>query len=67
VWRNNPEDTILQGLYCSAVQLYNSLPCNIKKVASDLDRFKQERKDFLIEKAFYSVHEYLTLDSIEHN
>jgi hypothetical protein len=26
-----------------------------------------KQKDFLIEKAFYSVHEYLTLDSIEHN
>jgi hypothetical protein len=58
---------IKKGLYYSAVQLYNSLPRNMKKVASDLDRFKQELKDFLIEKAFYSVHEYLTLDSIEHN
>jgi hypothetical protein len=58
---------IKKGLYYSAVQLYNSLPRNIKKVASDLDRFKQKLKDFLIEKVFYSVQEYLTLDSIEHN
>jgi hypothetical protein len=51
---------IQKGLYYSGTILYNSLPCNIKKVVYDVDRFKHKLKDFLIENAFYSVEEYFT-------
>jgi hypothetical protein len=37
------------------------------QVRVDLDRFKHKLRDFLIENAFYSVEEYITLDFNEYN
>jgi hypothetical protein len=53
---------IKKGLYYYGTILYNSLPCDIKKVGYDVDRFKHKLKDFLIENPFYSVEEYLSMN-----
>jgi hypothetical protein len=53
---------IQKGLYYSGTILYNSLPCNIKKVVCDVDRFKHKLKGFLIVNPFYSVDEYLSMN-----
>jgi hypothetical protein len=46
-------------VYYSGITLFNSLPLNIEKVAHNINKFKHELRQFLMENSFYSVEEYI--------
>jgi hypothetical protein len=47
-----------KGVLYSGSKVYNCLPSNIKVLPNDAKRFKSTLKSYLIEQAFYSLHEY---------
>lgn len=50
---------VQKGVYYSSIKLFNVLPPHIKCLHTELPKFKQSLKDYLIEKSFYTVDEYL--------
>jgi hypothetical protein len=51
-----------QSIAYSGVLVYNKLPSEIKSVNSII-KFKKILRNFLLEKSFYSVEEFMTVDS----
>jgi hypothetical protein len=54
---------VQKGIYFSGITLFNSLPLNIKEVAHNINKFKYELRQFLMENSFYSVEEYIDWNS----
>jgi hypothetical protein len=50
---------IRKGVYYSGITLFNSVPLNIKKVAHNINKLKQQLRKFLMENTFCSVEEYV--------
>jgi hypothetical protein len=48
----------LQGIYYSAVRVYNNLNSHIKQLSDDPKNFELELKKFLYLHSFYSLEEY---------
>jgi hypothetical protein len=47
---------VQKGVYYSGITLFNLLPLNIKKVAHNINKFKQELRKL---NSFHSVEEYI--------
>jgi len=47
-----------KGVYYSGLKVFNNLPPNIKKLFSDVKRFKLEVGKYLHLKSFYTLEEY---------
>jgi hypothetical protein len=47
-----------QGIYYSAVKIYNNLPLHIKQLSDNPTLFEQKLKNFLHFHSFYSLEEY---------
>jgi hypothetical protein len=54
---------VQKGVYCSGITLFNSLPLGIKNIAHNTNKFKHELKKFLIKNSFYSVEEYIDIET----
>ena len=51
--------THARGPKIMSTKIYNKLPSPIKKI-DNINKFKKEAFNFLLEKYYYSVHEYLS-------
>jgi hypothetical protein len=47
-----------KGVYYSGIKIFNNLPYGIKKLSSDVIKFKLALKRFLLDGSFYSLNEY---------
>jgi hypothetical protein len=47
------------GVYCMGITIFNNLPLNLRKLSSDFKKFKSAINNFLLDKSFYSINEYM--------
>jgi hypothetical protein len=52
-----------QSIAYNGVLVYDKLPSEIKSVVKLIIKFKKMLGNFLLEKSFYSVEEFMTVDS----
>ena len=53
-----------KGVYYSGIDVFNSLPAEIKGLSGDIGKFKTALKGFLLEWSFYTLHEYFDRELI---
>jgi hypothetical protein len=41
------------------ITIFNNLPLNLRKLSSDFKKFKSAINNFLLNKSFYSINEYM--------
>jgi hypothetical protein len=59
VWSAQRIPTTVFSIFYTGITLFNSLLLNSKKVAHDIDKFKNKLKKMLAENPFHLVEEYL--------
>jgi hypothetical protein len=59
--RDRPYQLFEQNIAYDGVLVYNKLPSEIKSIKSII-KFKMTLRNFLLEKSFYSVEEFMTVD-----
>jgi hypothetical protein len=47
------------GVYYMGIVIFNHLPCNLRELSNDYNKFKSAIKNLLLNQSFYSINEYL--------